>query len=142
LEDRKASNALKRILDLGLDMRLYFILLMIVGLLLVNGCGDISSKESLADRYLNDQAAIQRGRLLFAGTCAGYCHKLTPERSDAPYLFDCEWIHGGDDKEIYTSISNGIAGTRMIAFGENFPEGADDLWKIISYLKVNRRTCG
>jgi len=29
----------------------------------------------------------------------------------------------------------------MIAFGENFPEGAKDLWKIIAFLKSNRSTC-
>lgn len=120
---------------------LYFTALMLI-LLLTNGCGDISRTESVADSYLDDPVAIERGRLIFAGTCAGYCHKLTSDRSDAPFLFDCEWIHGGDDQEIYTSISDGVAGTRMIAFGENFPEGADDLWKIIAYLKVNRQSCG
>jgi mono/diheme cytochrome c family protein len=122
-------------------MKLHLVLMMTLGLQVMVGCGDLSRNESAADSYLNDQAAIQRGRLIFAGTCAGYCHKLTPERSDAPNLFDCEWIHGGGDQEIYTSISKGIAGTRMVAFGENFPEGADDLWKIIAYLKVNRQKC-
>jgi mono/diheme cytochrome c family protein len=96
---------------------------------------------SIADSYTSDDAAVQRGRLIFAGTCAGYCHKLSSERSDAPYLFDCEWIHGGRDEQIYTSIAEGISGTRMLAFGENFPEGAEDLWKVIAYLKVNRQSC-
>jgi mono/diheme cytochrome c family protein len=89
-----------------------------------------------------DDTAVKRGKLIFAGTCAGYCHKVSPERSDAPYLFDCEWVHGGSDQEIYTTIKGGVAGTRMIGFGENFPEGADDLWKVIAYLKVNRQACG
>lgn len=123
-------------------MKPHLLLIVILGLAVMSGCGDVPANESVADSYLNDQAAIQRGRLIFAGTCAGYCHKLTPERSDAPNLFDCEWIHGGSDQEIYASIYKGIAGTRMVAFGENFPEGADDLWKIIAYLKVNRQSCG
>jgi mono/diheme cytochrome c family protein len=120
-------------------MRLCFALLLLI---FVSACGETPSTSSVADSYLKDGAAIQRGRLIFAGTCAGYCHKLSSERSDAPYLFDCEWVHGGTDQEIYNTISLGVAGSRMIAFGENFPEGADDLWKVIAYLKANRQTCG
>ena len=123
-------------------MKSQFVLTIFLGLVTMSGCGDVSLNESIADSYLDDQAAIQRGRLIFAGTCAGYCHKLSSERSDAPYLFDCEWVHGGSDQEIYNTLSQGIPGSRMIAFGENFPEGSDDLWKIIAYLKVNRQSCG
>jgi mono/diheme cytochrome c family protein len=104
--------------------------------------GACGQETSIADSYAMDPVAVQRGRLIFAGTCAGYCHKVSAERSDAPYLFDCEWVHGGADHEIYTTISQGVPGTRMMAFGENFPEGADDLWKIIAYLKANRQGCG
>jgi mono/diheme cytochrome c family protein len=110
--------------------------------LVLGACGDDSSRASPADSFIGDDAAVQRGRLIFAGTCAGYCHKLSSERSDAPYLFDCEWVHGGTDQAIYDTVSQGVSGTRMIAFGENFPEGSDDLWKIIAYLKVNRQSCG
>ena len=123
-------------------MRVCFIFFGVFGSLILAACGDISNNGSLADSYVTDDAAVQRGRLIFAGTCAGYCHKLSAERSDAPYLFDCEWVHGGTDQDIYTTISQGVSGTRMIAFGENFPEGADDLWKLIAYLKVNRQSCG
>lgn len=125
----------------GLKIRLWPSFMFGAFLILLNGCGDSSSPASIADSYINNDVAIQRGRLIFAGTCAGYCHKLTAERSDAPYLFDCEWMHGGSDQQIHTSISEGIPGTRMIAFGENFPEGAEDLWKVIAYLKVNRQRC-
>lgn len=118
------------------------VLLSVFSLLALGACGENSSLASRADSFVDDDAAIQRGRLIFAGTCAGYCHKLSSERSDAPYLFDCEWVHGGSDQEIYNTVSQGVSGTRMIAFGENFPEGSDDLWKIIAYLKVNRQSCG
>ena len=114
----------------------------VLAALCVVGCDQISTRESPAAIYSGDDAAIQMGRLIFAGTCAGYCHKLSSERSDAPYLFDCEWAHGGTDQDIYNTISQGVAGTRMIAFGENFPEGAEDLWKVIAYLKANRQSCG
>ena len=116
--------------------------LALLSLIFIGGCGETPLPKSLADSYLEDDAAIQRGRLIFAGTCAGYCHKLSSARSDAPYLFDCEWVNGGTDQDIYNTISEGVSGTRMIAFGENFPDGANDLWKVIAYLKVNRQSCG
>jgi len=123
-------------------MKLSVVLLGVFVAVLVGACGDISSRGSPAEDYLGNDVAIQRGKLIFAGTCAGYCHKLSSERSDAPYLFDCEWTHGGSDQDIYNTISQGVAGTRMIAFGENFPEGAEDLWKVIAFLKANRQSCG
>jgi hypothetical protein len=57
--------------------------------------------------FIGDDAAVQRGRLIFAGTCAGYCHKLSSERSDAPYLFDCEWVTEGRSRDIQ-HISQGV----------------------------------
>lgn len=123
-------------------MKLSVVFLGVLVAVLVGACGDISPRGSPAEDYLGNDAAIQRGKLIFAGTCAGYCHKLSSERSDAPYLFDCEWTHGASDQDIYNTISQGVAGTRMIAFGENFPEGAEDLWKVIAFLKANRQSCG
>ena len=123
-------------------MKLSFVFVGVFVVLLVGACGENFTSESPAAGYLGDDVAIQRGKLIFAGTCAGYCHKLSSERSDAPYLFDCEWVHGGADQDIYNIISQGVAGTRMMAFGENFPEGAEDLWKVIAFLKANRQSCG
>ena len=108
---------------------------------IVVACGDTSETGSPADALLADADAVSRGRSLFVGTCAGYCHKLTPERVDAVYLFDCEWKHGGSDREIFNTVTNGVPNTRMVGFGSNFPEGESDLWKIIAFLKSNRDSC-
>lgn len=115
--------------------------LVFFSVIFLGACGETNYTQSPADAFMLDEDAVQRGRLIFAGTCAGYCHKLSSERSDAPYLFDCEWTHGGADQDIYNTISLGVSGSRMIAFGENFPEGADDLWKVIAYLKKSRQSC-
>ena len=104
-------------------------------------CGPASEPPSKADEYLSDATAVQRGRSIFVGTCAGYCHRLTPEVVDAVYLFDCEWKHGGSDQAIFNTVTNGVPNTRMIGFGTNFPEGEDDLWKVIAFLKSNRAAC-
>ena len=108
---------------------------------IVVACGDTRETGSPADALLADADAVSRGRSLFVGTCAGYCHKLTPERVDAVYLFDCEWKHGGSDREIFNTVTNGVPNTRMVGFGSNFPEGESDLWKIIAFLKSNRDSC-
>ncbi len=108
---------------------------------IVVACGDSREPGSPADALLADADAVSRGRSLFVGTCAGYCHKLTPERVDAVYLFDCEWKHGGSDREIFNTVTNGVPNTRMVGFGTNFPEGESDLWSIIAFLKSNRDSC-
>lgn len=82
-------------------------------------------------------ADIARGKALFTGTCGAYCHRpstagAAEANSDAPSLFDCEWRHGGSDKEIFQTISHGVEGTRMVAFGGAIPD--DDIRRIIAYL--------
>ena len=101
-------------------------------------CGS-DQQNSLVQAYMEDSDAVSRGRMLFVGTCAGYCHRTTNQASDAPFLFDSIWIHGGSDQEIFDTVTNGIPNTRMIGFGTNFPEGENDLWKIIAYLRVNQQ---
>ena len=104
-------------------------------------CGEANDTVSLADSYMADPEAVKRGRLLFVGTCAGYCHKLTPERVDALYLFDCEWKHGSSDQAIFDIVTTGVPNTRMVGFGTNFPEGENDLWKIIAFIRTNSPQC-
>ena len=97
--------------------------------------------ESPADAYLQDAAALQRGRSVFIGACGGYCHSFSAGARDAPYLFDCIWIHGGSDAEVFATISNGVANTRMISFGGKLPEGDSDTWRIVAFLKSQRQGC-
>ena len=77
--------------------------------------------------------AVARGKAIFVGTCGAYCHKMTNVQSDAPNLFDCDWLHGGSDTDIFHTITHGVSGTRMVAFGGALPD--EDIWKVIAYLK-------
>jgi mono/diheme cytochrome c family protein len=95
---------------------------------------------SPAEVYQGDPAALRRGRLLFTGTCGGYCHPTKPANRDAPYLFDCSWKHGGSDLEIFASIAHGVPDTRMPAWQGKMPDGDEDIWKVIAYLR-SRRSC-
>jgi mono/diheme cytochrome c family protein len=91
--------------------------------------------ESPAAAYLRDPAAVNRGRLIFVGTCGAYCHSTHDVERDAPSLFDCEWKHGGSDQEIFVSISEGIPNTRMPAWKGALPQGDDDIWRVVAYLR-------
>jgi len=98
--------------------------------------------DSPAAVFSHDPAAVERGRLIFIGTCGAYCHALSAERRDAPDLFDCEWKHGGGDAELFRTISQGVPGTRMPGFAGALPEGDTDLWKLIAFLRARSRCAG
>lgn len=99
-----------------------------------------SSGESPAARHASDPESLKRGKSLFVGTCAAYCHGLQPGNRDAPYLFDCEWKHGGRDEEIFRTIREGVAKTRMQGFADRLPQGDDDIWRIVAFLE-SRSDC-
>ncbi len=71
----------------------------------------------------------------------GYCHGVNIVVGDVPNLFDCAWLHGGSNQEIFSTISNGVPGSRMVAFGGRLPEGDEDIWKIIAFLKSQAPGC-
>jgi mono/diheme cytochrome c family protein len=96
---------------------------------------------SPADGYLQDPAALKRGKSVFVGTCGAYCHSFSPGARDAPFLFDCTWIHGNSDEQLFATIANGVPGTRMIAFGGLLPDGDDDIWRVVAFLRSQRHDC-
>lgn len=89
---------------------------------------------SPADAFRADPEALQRGKSLFVGTCAGYCHTTVPSDRAAPYLFDSRWRHGSTDREIFDTIAQGVPGTTMIAFQGKLPQGDDDIWRLVAYI--------
>jgi len=106
------------------------------------GGSNQSPQQTIVQGFMAEPEAVARGEALFVGTCAGYCHSFAAEEdTDALFLFDCEWKHGGSDDEIFATVTNGVPSTRMVGFGDNFPQGADDLWKIIAYLRSNQQAC-
>lgn len=98
------------------------------------GCGGPSTAtDDPVPALVKDTASVQRGKDLFLGTCSAYCHKTSNVASEAPFLFDCDWLHGGSDKEIFATITRGVPKTRMVSFKEAFAE--KDIWMIVAYLK-------
>lgn len=101
------------------------------------GCG--GSGGGAADTFPKDAASIERGRQVFAGTCGAYCHKMTNIPVEAPFLFDCDWLHGGSETEIFNTINHGVPKTRMVGFAGALPD--DDIRQIVAYLK-SASQCG
>ena len=118
------------------------VLLILTGLTACGEGGAAPDELTVVEAFMQDSEAVNRGQALFIGTCAGYCHKTTPEETDALFLFDCQWKHGSGDQEIFDIVTIGVPNTRIVGFGSNFPEGDDDLWKIIAYLRINQQECG
>lgn len=110
---------------------------------------DSATELSKVEVLMTDVEALARGEALFRGTCANYCHSIPGEDTPgtviqdavATFLFDCQWQQENDNDSIFTTVTTGIAGTRMVGFGSNFPGGQDDLWKIIAYLRSNTQQC-
>ena len=127
-------------------MKLFLrILLFIVTVSLLFACSEggeeTTAEPTRVQAFMADPVALERGEALFVGTCAGYCHAQTREDTDALFLFDCEWKHGGADEDIFNTVTVGVPNTRMVGFGANFPQGDDDLWKIIAFLRINQESC-
>jgi mono/diheme cytochrome c family protein len=120
--------------------RLLRLLLLVIVAIALFAC-DKDAQQSPAAIYENDPAAVKRGKLVFAGTCGAYCHKLDKGQGGFPYLFDCAWQHGGSDEEIFKTIRDGVPDTQMVGFGGALPDGDEDIWKIIAYIRETDQ-CG
>ena len=112
--------------------------------LLLAACSEEEPSEPLGRvaALQQDQAELMRGEALFLGSCADYCHGMTEESTDndASFLFDCRWDHGDSDEDIVNVILQGVPGTRMVAFGDNFPD-PEDPWRIVAYLRATAGPC-
>ena len=80
------------------------------------------------------------------GTCSGYCHAVGITVGDVPNLFDCGWIHEttpvlASNQEISNTIANGVPRSSMVAFAGRLPDGDEDIWKIIAFLKSEVSGC-
>ena len=108
---------------------------MAVGLALGGGARAQDGSDG-AQAYMNSPPDVARGRAIFVGTCGAYCHKMTETRGgDAPFLFGCDLPLAKTDQMMFHTITHGVAGTRMVAFGGAIPD--DDIWRIVAYLKTN-----
>lgn len=64
---------------------------------------------------LTDAGRLQNGASLFKENCAT-CHGEKLEGLTGPNLTDAYWLHGGDIKAVYNTITNGVPGKTMISW--------------------------
>lgn len=99
---------------------------------------EIAAAADPVPKLMTSPDDVARGKALFTGVCGAYCHKMSPGPGDAPYLFGCTWIFGGEDAQLFHTITTGAPGTRMVSFKGAIPDA--DIWRIIAYLK-SASTC-
>ena len=110
---------------------------LVITVLLAVMASACDSNQTPADRFLNDGEAVKRGQQLFVGMCGAHCHGLRADNREAPFLFDCEWKHGGTSAEVFATISNGVPKTQMLPFGGKLPD--EDIWKLVAFLRAASR---
>ena len=70
-------------------------------------------------QYIHDAAIIEKGKSVFLNNSCGSCHRNDGGGNTiGPNLTDDYWMHGGDVKNIYTTIKNGVVEKGMPAWGK------------------------
>jgi putative heme-binding domain-containing protein len=76
--------------------------------------------------------AIHQGRNIFRGRCA-VCHGIDAKGYRGSDLTTGEWVHGGSDAKLFTTISGGVPGTEMPGNVNMSPE---EVWMVVAYLRT------
>ncbi len=88
------------------------------------------AKSEVTCPYIGDAEAIAEGRKLFDRNCAE-CHGDGTGGS-GPDLTDNDWLCGGSDAQIFSTISNGRPGG-MPSWSSDLKD--DEIWKIVAFIR-------
>jgi cytochrome c oxidase cbb3-type subunit 3 len=77
------------------------------------------SEEILA-RNAQDPQLLEHGAAIFASRCAS-CHAEDGRGLIGPNLTDSFQLHGATRMDIFKTVQGGVAGTPMVAWGEQMP---------------------
>lgn len=91
------------------------------------------ARTTLDANPLTGQAtAIRQGQNIFRGRCA-VCHGIDAKGYRGSDLTSGDWVHGGSDRQIFTTITTGVAGTEMPG---NTSLSEDEVWMLVAYLRT------
>lgn len=76
--------------------------------------------EAILDRDAHDPKIVEKGAEIFAARCVA-CHTADGHGLIGPNLTDLYQLHGTTRLDIFTTIRGGVAGTPMLAWGEQMP---------------------
>jgi cytochrome c oxidase cbb3-type subunit 3 len=79
-----------------------------------------SVNEQLLERDAHDPKIVEHGASVFAVRCVS-CHTADGHGLIGPNLTDLFQLHGTTRMDIFTTIRGGVAGTPMLAWGEQLP---------------------
>lgn len=82
-----------------------------------------------------DPALIGKGKSIFDGNCNS-CHRNDGGGGIGPNLTDAYWLHGGDIKEIFATIQDGVLEKGMPAWGKTMsPQEVRDVTFFVMSLQ-------
>ena len=107
--------------------------------------GEGSSEEKIIDQspgdfWVSSEFSISKGKKVYAQNCA-VCHgpegkgdgaagaSLNPKPRN---LVEGKWTKGGSSKDLFLTLTNGIAGGSMVAFAHLSKE---DRWALVHYIR-------
>jgi cytochrome c oxidase cbb3-type subunit III len=76
--------------------------------------------ETILERDAHDPKVVGKGAAIFAARCVP-CHTADGRGLIGPNLTDLYQLHGTTRLDIFTTIRGGVAGTPMLAWGEQMP---------------------
>ncbi|MFN3479925.1 MAG: c-type cytochrome [Thermodesulfovibrionales bacterium] len=82
--------------------------------------------------FIGNREAIKEGAVLYKNNCER-CHGPEGSGGVCPNLTDRNWIYGGRDGDIFSSISSGRPGGMPAWKGILKKE---EIWKIIAYIRT------
>ncbi|MBT1695863.1 c-type cytochrome [Fulvivirgaceae bacterium PWU4] len=88
-------------------------------------------------QYTADAAIIEKGKTVFMNNPCGSCHRNDGGGNTiGPNLTDEYWLHGGDVKNIFNTIKNGVVEKGMPAWGKSMsPQDVRDLTFFVMSLQ-------
>jgi len=86
---------------------------------------------------LTDEQALATGETIYNNNCAA-CHGMQGEGGVGPNMTDKYWIHGGDIKDVFSTIKYGVPEKGMISWKSQL--SAADMHKVASYILTMQGT--
>lgn len=82
------------------------------------------------------EQSVSKGREIYEKHCIA-CHGESGRGGIGVNLADESWLHGGNDGEIFHSITDGIKGTQMKGFKKELTK--ESRWHLVNYIKSLRK---
>jgi putative heme-binding domain-containing protein len=108
-------------------LRQVIALVVCMGIALAQRSG---ADDEVHNPFEGDEQAIEAGRKLYLTSCSG-CHGPNGEGGRGPRIAQNRRIRGANNRRLFESIQNGIAGSDMPPFP--FPD--EKVWQVVTYVR-------